>query len=364
MTFDVLVIGGGIAGFAAARAAAARGAKTAVVRSAPGVSALMSGAWLGPLRAEISQSLADAGYRMVAVDAPLPHERGRLLRCNFAGDSHTRATIESGTLVCGINGLPHFNSEILAQLWSADGLLSAATIDLPATPADGWTAASVAAAIERNPSALVAALAGLNVNRIICPAVLGIERNAEVIAALDEAGINAAEALGVSPSIPGWRLLKAIDRALTTLGVTMITGRAVLERAADQRVHELRINGDVVTAKAVVLATGKFTAGGITANAEFRENALDLPVWTEHLGDVFNSPDPIPLTDPVRTEQQPLLSIGVHTDEMQRPADRTGRAVYANVFAAGTIRAGWNAAERGLGDSAEDGWSAGMNASA
>ena len=96
----------------------------------------------------------------------------------------------------------------------------------------------------------------------------------------------------------------------------------------------------------------------------FRENVFDLPVWLEHLGNVFLSPDPLPLTDPVRTEDQPLLVAGVHTNDAAQPIDRTERVIYDNVFVAGTIRAGWSAAHTGLGTCAQDGWNAGVSASA
>jgi anaerobic glycerol-3-phosphate dehydrogenase len=120
----------------------------------------------------------------------------------------------------------------------------------------------------------------------------------------------------------------------------------------------------VITARSFVLATGKYLSGGITAAEQFHESVFDLPIWLEHLGDVFSAPDPLPLTDAVRAEWQPVLHAGVHTDAMSRPVDRTGQPLFNNVFVAGTIRADWSAVDAGLGATAEDGWTAGMNATA
>lgn len=364
MTFDVLVIGGGVSGFAAALAARQRGARTALVRAAPGVSALASGAWSGPLRAEIRDALNRARYPLLPASAPLVHERGRTVACAFAGASHIGATPDAETTVCGIAGLPHFNASTLAKMWSHNGPLRSMQVELPGTPAAGWTAASLAARIEQNPETLLSPLAGTGVSRVILPAVLGIDQTTEIVDGLRAAGINASEALAASPSIPGWRLLKAMERALIASEVTVFNGRAVAGSNNGSRARELTVNGDVVTANAVVLATGKFTAGGVTATDEFRESVFGLPIWLEHLGDVFTSPDPLLLTDPVRSEMQPLLHAGVHTDASFRPVNRAGDVIFENVFVAGTIRAGWDAALSSLGDSAENGWSAGVNASA
>lgn len=364
MTFDVLVIGGGVSGFAAALAARERGARTALVRAAPGVSALVSGAWSGPLRLEIRAALDKVGYSLMPATAPLAHERGRTVACTFAGASHVGATIDPEATVCGIAGLPHFNATTLAKLWSPTQPLKSLQIQLPGTPGGGWTSASVAAYIERDPQVLLSSIKTGGAARVVLPAVIGIDKTAEILDQGRDAGIEASEALAASPSVPGWRLLQAMERALKASDVTLLDGRAVRGKHQGSRVHEVAIGGDVVTTNTVVLATGKFTSGGINTTDEFRESVFDLPIWLEHLGDVFTSPDPLLLTDPVRSESQPLLYAGVHTDDALRPLNRAGEVVLENVFVAGTIRAGWDAALSGLGDCAENGWSAGLNASA
>lgn len=240
--------------------------------------------------------------------------------------------------------------------------MRAIMIEWPGTPAGGWSPISLAASVERAPEILRQLLQPHAAHHIIMPAVLGVHSSQSVVSDLAQAGITASEALALAPSIPGWRLQHALELALAGSGIQMFSGRAILERAESKRVHTLRVGNESITAHSFVLATGKFTAGGLSATDVFQESVLDLPIWLEHLGDIYTAPDPLPLTDPVRSEHQPLLLAGVQTDEMQRPVDRSRAVVFENVFAAGTIRAGWSAADSGLGHCSHDGWTAGVNA--
>ena len=362
LTYDVAVIGGGITGVSAALAAQSRGARACLIRGAPGATALSSGAWLGPMRTEIGDALSDSGYPCSPATRPLPHQRGTLFHCDFAGSTHV-GTLDP-EMVCGIAGLPGFNAHSLARLWEHEQPLRSGVLELDGAPAGGWAPASLAAFLERSPDILVRAIQQIGATRVILPAILGLERTEHIIARLNTAGIQATEALATAPSIPGWRLHNAIDRLLANRNIPLLNGRVALESADQQTARALRVGDDVVHARSFVLASGKYLAGGITTLDGFAESVFALPVWLEHLGDVFTSPDSLPLTDPVRSEPQPLLFAGVHTDEMLRPINRSFDVVYDNVFAAGTIRAGWSAADSGLGHCANDGWTAGLNATA
>src|SRR5687768_1464545 len=171
VTVDVAVIGGGITGVAAALAARNSGAATCLVRAAPGCTAMIGGAWSGPLRTELQESLAAAGYPLHPTPQPIAHERGAVVQCDFAGATHVNATVAEESLVCGIAGLPGFNARVLARLWQHEHLLEANLIELPDTPAGGWSPLSLAAHIERSPAALAEQLRKLRSARIILPAV-------------------------------------------------------------------------------------------------------------------------------------------------------------------------------------------------
>lgn len=356
-TFDVAVIGAGVTGVAAALAAQRRGARTCLIRSAPGTTALCSGAWAGPLPAELRTALAEAGIPLEKTERPLLHERGRKVSCDFAAASHVHATAQPDAVVCGIFGYPQFHAPALARVWSPAAPLRAVTIQLPGTPAGGWTTVSLAAAIERNTDAFIAELPDAPL--LLLPAVLGAEQHAAVHERLRSAGLRVAEVLAGTPSLPGWRLRLALEQVISAHNITVFDGRARVAETERGRVLSVRIANETIQSSSFVLATGKFAGGGITADTELREIVFDLPVWVEQLGDVYTAVDALPLTDPVRHDSQPLLGAGVHTDATLRPVDRAGDVVYQNVFAAGSVRAGWHAALAGLGHCAQDGWIAG-----
>ena len=367
--YDVVVLGAGIAGAAAALAASGAGARVAMIAGPPGATALFSGAWRGPCPSDLREALAAVGYDLAECHQPLPHASGVLLTCDYACRSHAHARLRANSLVCGIAGLPAFDAPALALQWSArSGVpLRSANLLLSATPATGWAAASLAGHIARDPLGFARALADLasehGADHVVLPAVLGTIADGVVHQAVEDAThCTVGEALAVAPSLPGWRLHNALQRALANARVSIVAGRAHAHEQTAGRLQSVQTGEEVLSARAFVLATGKFVAGGIEANAEFLEPALQCPVWVEHLGEIFETPDPLLLTDAERTEAQPLLRAGVHVDEQRRPISQAKEAVYANVFATGSVRAGWDNVTHGIGECAEDGWRAGLAA--
>lgn len=380
-SFDVVAIGGGIAGVAAALAAARAGARVALVRATPGATAMTSGACDGALPSPLADALAAAGLPYRACDAPLLHPSGDARRCAYAAASHIRATAADDTLVCGIAGLGGFHAPALARLWADGngGSLRSATLSIDGTPASGWSPVALAAALERDAAPLGAALARAvrdagGTVRAILPAVLGFDDGARVIALLrDAAGVDVAEALGVPPSMPGWRLDRALGRVLAQAGIELMNGRARRgdDGPASRVVGVLRVrrtgsDGDgepvELAARRFVLATGKFAGGGIRADDRFREPVLGCPVWIEHVGRRFDAPHPLALTVADRASAQPLLAAGVHADDEGRPIDAFGDVVYEDVIVTGSVRAGVTTGDLGLGGAAQDGWRAGERA--
>ena len=70
-------------------------------------------------------------------------------------------------LVCGFAGLPHFNAPTLARLWNREQPLAARTILLDATPAAGWSTASLAAHLERSVDSLLPHLNHMSSPRVM-----------------------------------------------------------------------------------------------------------------------------------------------------------------------------------------------------
>ncbi|MEX0891565.1 MAG: FAD-binding protein [Gemmatimonadota bacterium] len=379
--WDVLVLGGGAAGCAAALAAAEAGARTALLRAGPGASALGSGGWRGPLAGTLRDRLAAAGYPLEEAGGPLPHPHGDLRHYELAGASHAGASPVAGTLVVGIAGIAGFHAPALARLWGEAGgvPLRAAEVTLGGTPAAGWSPVALAALLDREPERLGHALRTLDASDdafIILPAVLGLERPEATRATVAEAaGRPVHEALGTPPSLPGWRLDRALLAALASAGVTVIEGRAErcqLEDGRARRALLVRRNGgadtDALEAHTFVLATGKFLGGGVVGGAvggeHLRDAVFGLPATAERFGERIPEAEPLAVTDVDRTDAQPLLAAGVRLDADGRPLGTEGVAGAANVWAAGSVRAGAETAWLGLGHAAAEGWRAGTRAAA
>lgn len=410
----MLVIGGGVAGVAAALAARAAGRSVTLVRAGPGATALASGAWIGAPPPPFAEELAAAGHRLLPAGTPLAHPTGALYPAEAAHEAHAAAHIAPGTLVCGIAGLPGFHARSLAMLWgdAAGEEVLATELEPGPWPAGGWSPPSLAAHLEREPGPLADAVARAvretGARRVILPAVLGVSAGGAVRAAVREAaGVEVAEALGVPPSIPGWRLDAALLAALAAAGVEVVAGRVAGCEARDRRVAAVRVApggagasgagpadpgagaaageggagipataadpGDsaaakpaaapptTIEARCIVLATGKFAGGGIAlGDAGLVEPALGCPVWIDRFGQRFGAnAEPLALTSTARSDPQPLLGAGVRTDAARRPVGPDGGVVYENVLVAGTARAGVETAAAGLGHVAGDGWAAG-----
>ncbi|HSJ23220.1 MAG TPA: FAD-binding protein [Longimicrobiales bacterium] len=377
----VVIAGGGIAGVTAALAAAAAGARTVLVRTGPGATALATGAWTGTPPGPLRSALASGGLTLEPAPVPLPHPDGRLVPADVAPSSQvTAGAAVAGArtrrvLICGITGLPWFRPRALARLWAAardagttgdpaapgetgNSGFATAMVTVPGTPAAGWAPAALAALLDRDPDALADGLhraaADAGASHAILPAVVGLDRHAEVRAALESDGVVVGEALGVAPSLPGWRLDRALMRALADAGVETLHGRARAGFDGGPIVHVSGSAGTTtVRAAAVILATGRFVGGGIAADPHLRDPVADLPVRAESAGRSFrDASESLALTVPDRRARQPLLEAGIAAD----PDPESG------LFIAGDVRRAGGPEPTGLGHAATDGWRVGSEA--
>jgi len=93
-----------------------------------------------------------------------------------------------------------------------------------------------------------------------------------------------------------------------------------------------------VDAGAVVLATGRFIAGGVAWGDRCRETLLGLPVATEDGLMEDESPHGVVRRTPM--EWHPLMTAGVQTNERLQPL-REGEPAFHNLFAAGMVIGGF-----------------------
>jgi glycerol-3-phosphate dehydrogenase subunit B len=369
-----------MAGAAAALSAAAAGARVVLVRSGPGATAVCAGGWVGRPPEQLRGMLAAAGLPLQECMGPVPHPDGRLLTYEAVPPAQASAALPPDAervLVCAITGLPTFRAAALAALWTEaaglrDGALEWAVLTVRDTPAAGWATAALAAHIEREPERLATGLAGLVAERgparVILPAVLGIDDHARVLESLTRAaGVPVGETLGSAPSLPGWRVDRALLRALELAGVEVVTGLVTEHVAGNGMVQLVTVadpqTANTIRASAVVLATGKFLGGGISTHARFIDTALRTELSVEQAGHSYtDAADSLALTDAVWSGPQPLLTVGVRANGDSHPITESGAVIYRNVVVAGSVRAGTETASLGLGNAARDGWDAGSRA--
>ena len=182
------------------------------------------------------------------------------------------------------------------------------------------------------------------VERVGFPAFLGDDRGDAVRAELsDRLGADVFEIPTGPPSLPGLRLEDRLFDALDAEGARFETGNPVVgvESATDGRVETVAVDRNGRTAPygadAFVLATGGLVGKGIDSDREgVREPVFDCHVdqpddrYEWFVDDAFGD--------------QPYARFGVRPDERTRPLDADGEVAYENVFAAGGVVGGADAA--------------------
>ena len=404
---DVLVLGGGMAGAVAALSARAAGARTVLVRRAPGATALSSGAIsvapdrdappdaplsvrAGPLEAarriaatrphhpyavagvgRLGEALDLAARELADVLAPrldrprfLATPLGGLVAAALCQRSMVDGDLlahHGGTVgVAGLRGHLAFDAGLVAaglsRLRGRGGPEARAlAIELPrhvrgdARPHELALALEPPGAAEAAGEALRARLPS-DVAAVLLPPVLGLDpaaRVAERIAAA--AGVPVAETVSDVPSVPGLRLQRALELRLAAAGVTVLTAAVADVRGPGVPV---RAGGREVRAPAGVLATGRFVGGGIARRGVLVEPALGLAVQAaegREAGVHLAARPAAALTSRDRLAPQALLSAGLRVDAALRPLDERGRPVHPRLFAAGAVIGGHEQATDGTG---------------
>jgi glycerol-3-phosphate dehydrogenase subunit B len=151
-------------------------------------------------------------------------------------------------------------------------------------------------------------------------------------------GLQIFEIPTMPPSVPGIRLREMFEQVFPQKGLTLIPQQKVTSLCfdADSAVLNLRDNYGPITihAKTVILATGRFLSGGLTAHISgITESLLDLPVS-----------QPASRTDWYRegyTDRRghAIHKAGIEIDASFRPLAQNGKAYHERLFAAGIILA-------------------------
>lgn len=212
----------------------------------------------------------------------------------------------------------------------------------------------------------------LGATHVALPPVLGLRNASGIQTGLKKAiGADVFELLGFPPSMPGLRLQLSLDELFRKAGGKLLIGHEVtsFEKTKDQLEfviaksprRKVKIN-----AKAYMLATGKFIGTGLSGDENgIRETTFGLMTVTG----AFHSAEgilPSKVTNrlSITPEGQPVYSTGITVDPQFRPIQEEGVEWVKNLFAAGSVLAGYNypVEKSGLGVALTSGFSAAMNA--
>lgn len=385
---DVVVIGAGIAGLAAAIAAAQRGATVGLYARGLGGVALGSGTvdLLGYVPERVRQPLAaipgwvadHPGHPYARLDVETVHRAARWFgalaghellsgdpRVNFllptAGGALRPTALAPASMIAGQPGAAPILIVGLRRLKDFHPGLVAANLARSAR-ANGDQVATRAVWVDIKVRAGEADSSALNHARAfdhpqararLAEAVRPLLRQGEVVGVpavlgltdlrawhhlSDDLGHRVFEVATPGASVPGLRLQDALLTRARALGVRVAIGSdavGLVTRAG--RVSGVRVRAAgherTVPAGAVVFAPGGFESGALAVDSygAVSEPAFGLPVALPP--GALTRPD-LPAAD------QPVFLAGLAVDHQQRPLDADGRPVGVNLYAAGGVLAG------------------------
>ena len=411
-TYDVAVIGAGMAGMAAALFAAERGLSCIQVGSGGGIlfaSGLLDflavhpvaqhRQWKSPFEALAALAREQPGHPLARIDpgairtafqtfvaaltsagmpyAPLGERNSHVItsigtvKTSFGVPLTMVAGVEAlerrlPCLLVDFRGLREFSArqivETLAGDWPA---LRHQHIDFPGFESvPELYAAHLARALENRQTgertiALIKPMLG-EARAVGLPALLGLSRSSEVHAAFELGlGVPVFEIPTMPTSVPGLRLLGALEAAVAARGVTRRQLCSVRALTFEGSVATLELEGapvaERVQASAVVLATGRFSGRGLTADRQsVRESLLDLPVQQPASREGWHERD---FLDPAG---HAINRAGLKTDDAWRPLDANGESAWEKLFAIGSILADqdWMREKCGSGLAIATAWAA------
>jgi len=303
----------------------------------------------------------------------------------YNGDLQNRE--DSVLLFVGIEGYANFNPAAAAKTYLEDRMATASSprkvghCTLQIMPfGKPYNLSSIElarhmdheGAIEDLAEQLKSHIEQIDATHVAFPPILGFRNALKNKVKLEElTGATIFELLGFPPSIPGQRLQSALETIFVKAGGKMLLGHEATSYLKDGNTlksltaasprREIKIDG-----KAFVLATGKYIGGGIAGDENgLRETVFGLMTVT---GDYVSAMELVPSRSTnnlsISPVGQPIQSCGLSVDPLFRPVNEDGVEWAKNLFAAGSILAGYNYSveKSGLGVAATSGYSAAKNA--
>lgn len=388
--YDVMVIGAGFAGMAAALFASNRGLSVVQTGSTGGIDfstgfidlmgvhPMEEGRrWMAPWKAveavvkdhpkhpyglldsnEISQGIDEftdflarlgleyVGYEdrntCIMTPAGTIKRTYRVPRSAWKGAEALEA--KAPTCLVDFHGLKGFSGRQLVETrkqgWPG---LKAVRVDFPASKGELYPEHMAwALADHGNREILAKSIAShiADVEYVGFPAVLGLNDPQKVVAHIEElTGKHVFEIPTMPPSIAGPRLRAVFDRGLPSQGVRTLSQKMVRgARKVDGGMLEFEVGLGVaattITARTAILATGRFFGKGLRATRqEITEPVFDIPVVQPGSREEWHQ---LQFFD---AKGHPVNMAGIEVDSRLRPLNAAGEPVSDNVYAAGAILA-------------------------
>jgi glycerol-3-phosphate dehydrogenase subunit B len=390
---DLVVIGAGLAGMAAALFAVDRGLKTVLVGSTVGEILFASGAldllgiypveqnnhWENPWTGISSliqdwpehpyarlglENIRDGWNRFLEIlhRAELPYrglpERNVWLPTCAGTAKITQQVPETmwpgviglkekpATLIVDFEGMKDFSAvQVVNTLRSRWPALRAQRLKFP-YPLEGVDRQNVFMAEALRSPAVRARMAetinsSLEGEELVgLPAILALRQSQTVVAELeDQIGVPVFEIPTMPPSVPGLRLRDAIEQELLRCRAIFMQGRRAVAinkkgRKCVSVVVQSEQSRETVETRGILLATGRFLGGGLVAdNNTIREALLDLPVHQPGKRQDWHIHS---FLDP---RGHPINRAGLEVDDLLRPLEADGGCGCDNLFVAGSLLA-------------------------
>lgn len=350
----VVVIGSGVAGAAAGIAAAMKVPSVVVLDGGSGASTLATGAidytfWQDHRTApganlsedDMAVLTALGGYAISATGCTLVTMAGGLRRADGRDASLLNVAGPSGAGIAVADcDRPGWNARELASSWGSDYALLETSVlrhtdetrlpdvDLAARHDDalrlGWLAERLREALARAHGRYVG---------IVLPPMLGVDRACAHVLS-QRVGLPCGEAVGSPGGPAGLRFERARDRALSSVGAVRVAGRASAVEAHGEIWRITTEDGEVLSAYAVVVATGGLIGGGLAYAPSEASLATALP---SHVSPPMRLTLNAPLTIGARGRplDTPGSLFGFAPESLARPFSRDSLVETAGVLVPG-----------------------------
>lgn len=374
-TADLIVIGGGLAGFMAAAVAASHQQKVTLLTYGSGSLPLMSGA-IDFLNAKapdvaiknlpdyhpykkIGNKNIDAAAKFfcdVTAQANLPYV-GRLsaqipivtavgtLKYSALVPESMDASKLAGKkkiFVVEIKGLKDFYAAMIAdnlKKYFPDKTFEVSKIDLKLLGGRDITCMDAAQLLTDNEQPLANELKALNAtadDAIILPPILGVAGNFSRDIVKTQLRAEIFETTCLPPSPPGIRLQRAFIKYLQNAGVKIFENSKVVRGVVEGKkitgvVVENAVREKVFPAKKIILATGGFYSGGIVMRDfdDPKEPIFDIPVFFPTGAENWSNKNLF------GDKPQGFSMTGIFTNENLNPVDENGKVLFENVHVVG-----------------------------